>query len=328
MTRWPGEDQRRYTPPSSVDLAKPKKGAGKAVGCFAALAILAGLGYGAWANQDVVKPWLDKGVTAVQELFKSFSGEEPADAPVSESQQNGSDGASDQDTDSDPDSDKDTSRLGSGNEPAVDQNNGANSNTDETPVDTAGEAASGAVTSEEGGPTSLLEDTAGDDGQNATVEVEGETETPADNQVSGQVSEENASGQQTVNESAAPAMLSGEKAFLYEEAIGATGASRDEGGIVWSLANEAPEEGAPTEAVIKGILEVPGRGLTMNLAIKRNVDPALPASHLIELFFTAPTEFSGGNIDNVSRFVMKANGSRRGAKAWSVCRRALIPVIS
>ena len=103
-----------------------------------------------------------------------------------------------------------------------------------------------------------------------------------------------------------------QKAYLYEEGTSGAGATRDNAAIVWSLAEEAPADGLPPEAVIRGQLDVPGRGLGMQLTIKRNVDEALPASHIIELLFTAPEGFSGGNVDNIARFVMKSNEQARG----------------
>jgi len=45
---------------------------------------------------------------------------------------------------------------------------------------------------------------------------------------------------------------SAERAYLYEEALGNLGASRDHGNITWSLVEEAPEVGSPPEPVIKG----------------------------------------------------------------------------
>jgi hypothetical protein len=104
----------------------------------------------------------------------------------------------------------------------------------------------------------------------------------------------------------------GQKAYLYEEGLGNSAATRDNAAIVWSTEQEAPAEGMPSETVIKGQLEVPGRGLTMDLTIKRNVDESLSASHIIELVFETPPDFSGGSIDTLARFVMKANEQARG----------------
>jgi hypothetical protein len=109
---------------------------------------------------------------------------------------------------------------------------------------------------------------------------------------------------------AAPAI--GQKAYLYEEGAAGSGATRDDAAVVWSLEQLPPADGLPPEPVIKGKVEVPGRGLVMDITIKRNVDDALPASHIIELYFEAPPDFSGGNIENVARFVMKASEQARG----------------
>jgi hypothetical protein len=104
----------------------------------------------------------------------------------------------------------------------------------------------------------------------------------------------------------------GQKAFLYEEGIGDSAASRDNAAIVWTLEMEAPADNLPREPVIKGELEVPGRGMTLDITVKRNVDGALSASHIIELLFNTPPDFSGGNIETLARFVLKANEQARG----------------
>jgi hypothetical protein len=102
-----------------------------------------------------------------------------------------------------------------------------------------------------------------------------------------------------------------QKAFLYEEGVTGSSASRDNAAIIWSLGQEVIVGGA-SEAVIKGQLDVPGRSLSMNLLIKRNHDESLPASHIIELVFQLPKDFSGGNVSEVSRFVMKSSEQGRG----------------
>ncbi|MCP4183874.1 MAG: hypothetical protein GY761_11250 [Hyphomicrobiales bacterium] len=102
-----------------------------------------------------------------------------------------------------------------------------------------------------------------------------------------------------------------QKAFLYEEGTTGSSASRDNAAIVWSMEHEVLDDGNG-EAVIKGQLDVPGRSLSMILLIKRNRDESLPASHIVELKFQLPKDFSGGNISDVSRFVMKTSEQGRG----------------
>lgn len=112
----------------------------------------------------------------------------------------------------------------------------------------------------------------------------------------------------------APALSSqlGQRAYLYEEGVASAPASRDDGEMVWSLDEEAPEEGQPREPVIKGRLDIPNRGLTMDMLIRRNTDESLSASHLIELVFKTPSDFTGGSIDTIARFVLKPSEQARG----------------
>ena len=126
------------------------------------------------------------------------------------------------------------------------------------------------------------------------------------------VSEVQNDGTQPDTESQTTPVAVGQSAFLYEEGASGSGAARIPANVVWSLVNEPPSDGLPAEAVIKGKLTVPDRGLTMDLSLKRNTDAGLPASHIIELIFEAPSDFSGGQIDNVARFVLKATEQARG----------------
>ncbi len=112
--------------------------------------------------------------------------------------------------------------------------------------------------------------------------------------------------------------ISGDAAYLYEEGGSGEGASRSNGSIVWSLEQQSPEIGLPEEPVIVGKMDVPDKGLVLDMKIKRNTDPALSASHIIELEF----EKAGGNpgdvVDNVARFVMKTTEAARGEQLVAV----------
>lgn len=106
--------------------------------------------------------------------------------------------------------------------------------------------------------------------------------------------------------------ITGEKAFLYEEASSASGANREEARVSWHLDKVSPGEGQPQEAVIKGSIDIPAKGLSLNLSISRNVDAGLPASHIVELIFTNTESFAGRGIDSVPRLVMKSTEEARG----------------
>jgi len=104
----------------------------------------------------------------------------------------------------------------------------------------------------------------------------------------------------------------GEVAYLYEEGSAGAGASRTNAAITWTINRESIADGLQPESVIVGTMEVPERNLSVDIEIKRNVDDAVSASHLIEMRFDIPDGFTGGGIDNIARFVMKSTEEARG----------------
>ncbi len=104
----------------------------------------------------------------------------------------------------------------------------------------------------------------------------------------------------------------GEVAYLYEEGSAGAGASRINAAVTWTTKRESIADGLAPESVIVGTMEVPERNLSVDIEIKRNVDDAVSASHLIEMRFEIPEGFDGGGIDNIARFVMKATEEARG----------------
>ena len=103
-----------------------------------------------------------------------------------------------------------------------------------------------------------------------------------------------------------------QNAILYEKGSNAAGNSSDVGRVVWSVVQEEPSVGLPKEPVINARVEFPGRKMILIMKIKRNTDRSLPASHLIELVFAVPDDFSGGGINQINRFVFKESEQGRG----------------
>lgn len=297
----------------SVRVQPPKRGGfGKILASTSIVAIIAAAAAGGYYYRDQVVEYANKGVGAVQALIdgarpKDDSNESPqAETVTSEAAISESTAESDEGDDS---GSKDTTRLNSDGSETVEPVEPESEPVSEPSQEQAETVETGQVT------VPAVEESE----EPATVEVEEDTGTAASSEEStsdesgtGANAGQDSAGSDTQSASEAPVVISGEKAFLYEEVPGSSGASRDEGGMVWSLAEEAPEAGAEPEAVIKGVMEIPTRGLTLNLTIKRNVDAGLPATHIIELDFDALPEFSGGNIDGVARFVMKSTEQARG----------------
>lgn len=103
-----------------------------------------------------------------------------------------------------------------------------------------------------------------------------------------------------------------QSAILYEEGSTASENRSDIGRVVWSRVEEPTGVGDATDPAIRARVEVPDRNLVMLMTLKRNLDRALPASHLIELVFAVPDDFSGGSIGNINRFVLKESEQGRG----------------
>ncbi len=113
------------------------------------------------------------------------------------------------------------------------------------------------------------------------------------------------------------AAVSGEKMFLYEERLGQPAPTAVEGNVSWSLQTE-PGENGRQEPTVQARINIPGRGMTALVTFKRNSDPSLPASHLIELVFSVPPDFEGGAIDSVQRIAMKDTEQDRGTPLVAV----------
>ena len=97
----------------------------------------------------------------------------------------------------------------------------------------------------------------------------------------------------------------GQKAVFYEEKTGTEEGTVDTGAVVWSVVQDSPGADQPAEAAIRGEVNIPDKGVTLKLTIKRNGDKTLPASHIIELAFTVPEGFQGGSVDGVQRVTFK-----------------------
>jgi hypothetical protein len=97
----------------------------------------------------------------------------------------------------------------------------------------------------------------------------------------------------------------GQKAVFYEEKTGTQEGTVDTGAVVWSVVQDSPGADQPAEAAIRGEVNIPDKGVTLKLTIKRNGDKTLPASHIIEMAFTVPEGFQGGSVDGVQRVTFK-----------------------
>jgi hypothetical protein len=98
-----------------------------------------------------------------------------------------------------------------------------------------------------------------------------------------------------------PAILAGSQSLLLEASPdGRTGAVPFSGTIDWT--EGVDEIGLPT---LVGKANIPARNLGISMTIRKNADPSLPASHLMEVDFSVSDTFVGGTIAGLPGVLLK-----------------------
>ncbi len=96
--------------------------------------------------------------------------------------------------------------------------------------------------------------------------------------------------------------------LLEASADGTTGAVPFSGTVEWSRGVD--ELGQPT---LIGTAKIPARNLGVKVLIRRNADPSLPASHLMEIDFEVSESFSGGAVAGLPGILLKNEELVQGA---------------
>jgi hypothetical protein len=103
-----------------------------------------------------------------------------------------------------------------------------------------------------------------------------------------------------------------QRALLYEEnPAEPQNPKATPGRALWRVDALNPGQGDALEMVVRASVEVPGAGLSLALSLRRNADPALPASHIIELTFTTPDD-PGRVVRDVGLLQFKGEEAVRG----------------
>lgn len=98
-----------------------------------------------------------------------------------------------------------------------------------------------------------------------------------------------------------PVNVAGSQSLLLEASDdGTTGAVPFSGTVEWSKGTD--EMGQPT---LVGKANIPARNLGVDLLIRRNADPSLPASHLMEINFRVTDSFIGGSVAGLPGVLLK-----------------------
>ncbi len=98
-----------------------------------------------------------------------------------------------------------------------------------------------------------------------------------------------------------PAVLAGSQSLLLEASSdGRSPVVPFSGTVDWS--EGVDEIGMPT---LIAEASIPARNLDVSITIRKNADPALPASHLMEISFDVPDTFIGGSIGSLAGVLLK-----------------------
>lgn len=98
-----------------------------------------------------------------------------------------------------------------------------------------------------------------------------------------------------------PVNIAGSQSLLLEASDdGTTGAVPFSGTVDWTRGTD--ETGQPT---LVGKANIPARNLGVDVLIRRNSDPSLPASHLMEINFRVSDTFIGGSVAGLPGVLLK-----------------------
>ena len=101
-----------------------------------------------------------------------------------------------------------------------------------------------------------------------------------------------------------------QRVILYEEDAHDPPARKFSGSVVWGTALVPGTDGEVRE--LRGEITIPERKASVAWSLRRNSDPTLPASHVLELRFAMPADTRGGGVQNVPGILVKQSEEARG----------------
>jgi hypothetical protein len=113
---------------------------------------------------------------------------------------------------------------------------------------------------------------------------------------------------------AQPELAVAQRALLVEENVAdPQQPTITNGRALWRLDALNAGQGQPLETVVRATVDMPEAGLSLTMTLRRNTDPAFPASHTIEMVFTAA---NSGDQNRIVRDValpqLKSDETTRG----------------
>jgi hypothetical protein len=116
--------------------------------------------------------------------------------------------------------------------------------------------------------------------------------------------------------------LAAQKVALYEEDQGDPAGKQYGGTVVWRTDRVSLSPGLAPQIAIRADIEIPERQINVRWSLRSNDDPALQASHTVELMFKLPADFPHGGISSIPGLLMKEAESARGVSLTGLSVKA------
>ena len=115
---------------------------------------------------------------------------------------------------------------------------------------------------------------------------------------------------------APPEVTVAQKAVLIEENVAEPNGPplTTQGRVSWRLETVNGDPGQPLQTVVRAAIDYPDKGFSLAMTLRRNTDPTLPASHTIELAFSATGPDAGKRgVETIGLLQLKDDEGGRGS---------------
>jgi hypothetical protein len=102
------------------------------------------------------------------------------------------------------------------------------------------------------------------------------------------------------------------QATLYEDDLDDKGGKSSTGTVSWRAAQSLSATGGAASLAVIAHVRIPARPLDMTMTIRRNLDPALPATHMFEINFVQPAETATDGITGIAGVSLKPDEASPG----------------
>ena len=287
-------DPNSFNPDEVIAAVETEKPKGKGLLWILVLLLLIGGGVFAWAQREVVTPIVTQFTGQVSSFISSLGSSENSEPTTTQPASNTSD-----------DITKSEDRIPTAG--GTDDN--IQPDTRVTLPDPAQPADPVVVTPEPPAPEATEVQSSAQDPVTETAPATESVFTPAP------TSEETPAAEAAPQITTPASNLFSSSAILYEERPGSDQPAVAPGNVIWEVVPTGSEAiGSSGLPSVKGSARIESRDISVRFELMRNLDPNLPASHLIEFEFTPGPLFDGDEINNIAGVVAKEEEDKSGAQ--------------